>query len=1140
MGRTLRILQLEESKKDAEQNIAILEEEGFTCLGDTALTQEDFLAKLELCAFDLILADYTLPAFDGRAALAIARETCPDVPFIFVSGAIGEETATELLKGGASDFVVKGKRSRLGIAANRALKEREDKLEKRRTEQKLREIEGRYRGLIEHVGLGISLISPEMKILAMNGRMKKWFPDIDISKHPVCFEAFNSPPRDTICSYCPTHKTFADGHVHESVTETPADSEIRHYRVISSPVYDDDGNVTAVLEMVEDITLRKHTEEALLTSERRYRSLFENMQDGAAYCKILYKDGLPEDFLYVEVNSSFEKLTGLTDVLGKKVTEVIPGIKESHPELLEIYGRVASTGVPERFELYLEQLKAWFSISAYSPEQEHFVTVFDNITERKRSEESLMQSEARFATVFHSSPVGIVISRLSDGTIYDVNNAFLTTYGFRREEVIGHSSLELKQWVNPEDRETMVRILRERGRVQNLEATFRRKTGETGALLISAERIGLAGEECLLAMFQDITERRRSEDEVYSLVRMWNNTFDAISDAVSILDENGTILRCNKAMIELTGKDPEEIVNHSCWEVLHHAEGPGPDDPFLMMKESRRRASVSLKRHESWFSVTADPIIDQSGKLIGAVHIMTDITDHKLFEARLKESESKFRSLAEQSLVGTYIIQDDRFAYVNPRFAEMFGYRVEEIIGHKKPQDLTVPDDWRIVQENIRKRKTGERRFMHYEFRGLQAGGDVLYLETYGSSSFYEGRTAIIGALLDITEKKKLETELLQVQKMEAVGQLTSGIAHDFNNILSAIIGYASLLQMRIKESDPNRPFVDQILAGTERAASLTRSLSTFSRKQMTTLTKIDINESIRSVEKLLLRIIGEDIDLRTNLAPGNPVVRADSGQIEQILMNLATNARDAMPHGGFLSIETSVIDGDALPEPAENRSLKYVMITVTDTGAGMDEKTREKIFEPFFTMKDLGRGTGLGLWMVYGIIKQHDGFIHCYSEPGLGTTFRIYLPLVPPDGTSEKTDRLAPEVKEGRLHGSETILVVEDDEAVKSLAKTTLETFGYTVIAVQSGEDAVDYLRQNKNKIQLVLSDVIMPGMSGAETGEAIGKLSQDVPIVFMSGYPADIIHKRGLLKGNATIIAKPFSPTVLLEKVREVFDKK
>jgi signal transduction histidine kinase/DNA-binding response OmpR family regulator len=385
-------------------------------------------------------------------------------------------------------------------------------------------------------------------------------------------------------------------------------------------------------------------------------------------------------------------------------------------------------------------------------------------------------------------------------------------------------------------------------------------------------------------------------------------------------------------------------------------------------------------------------------------------------------------------------------------------------------------------------------------------------------------------------ERERLLTQLLQAQKMEAVGQLAGGISHDFNNILTAMIGYGHLLKMKMKEDDPLRTYADNILSLSDKAANLTQSLLAFSRKRIMNPCPANLNEIIKRIDYLLSRIIGEDIKLQTMLSEDDLIVMADSGQIEQVLMNLATNARDAMPEGGLLTIgtETLDIDHEFIKEHGYGNEGQYALISLTDTGAGMDRETREKIFEPFFTTKEVGKGTGLGLSMVYGIIKQHEGYINVYSEPGRGTTFRIYLPLI-----EAKAEEIKPEAIQPIETGTETVLLAEDEDAIREFIKKLLEEYGYKVITAGSGQEAIDEFKAHKDKIQLALLDVIMPNRNGKEAYEEIKKIRPDIKVLFMSGYPADIIHKHDIIEKGFAYIEKPASPTKLLRKIREVLGK-
>lgn len=416
--------------------------------------------------------------------------------------------------------------------------------------------------------------------------------------------------------------------------------------------------------------------------------------------------------------------------------------------------------------------------------------------------------------------------------------------------------------------------------------------------------------------------------------------------------------------------------------------------------------------------------------------------------------------------------------------------------------------------------------------------GDPVYVETktfpmHGPTGKLE---MVIETINDITEKRKLEQQLRHSQKLEAIGTLTGGIAHDFNNILTTIIGYGEFLHDEVPADSPLQVYVDMILASSERAANLTQSLLAFSRKQVTNPKVMKVSDLFQGIEALLLRLMGDDIRLAIETQDKGMTVRVDMGQIEQVLLNLASNARDAMPDGGLLSIVTDLVEleSEFVGVHGYGKAGRYCLILVSDTGSGMDEKTREQVFEPFFTTKDVGKGTGLGLAMAYGIIRQHDGFIDVYSEPGQGTTFKVYLPLV----------NMKPDV-EGTLQdisaagGTETILVAEDNLSIRSLIKEVLERAGYKTILAEDGEDALRLFRENPGQVQLLLLDVIMPKMDGNMVFDEAKKISEDIKILFMSGYSEDVIHKKGILVEGMNFILKPVSPRKLLKKVRSVLDQ-
>jgi len=503
-------------------------------------------------------------------------------------------------------------------------------------------------------------------------------------------------------------------------------------------------------------------------------------------------------------------------------------------------------------------------------------------------------------------------------------------------------------------------------------------------------------------------------------------------------------------------------------------------------------------------------------------------------EATLRESEKKFRMLADTTAAAIFIYRDTTFLSVNATSQKMTGYSQEELLGMNF-WDVVHPDHQAMVRQRAAARLRGENVISRYEFKIVTKLGEERWVDITSGIIEFEGRRAALGTAYDVTDRKKLEDQVRQSQKIEAVGQLAGGVAHDFNNILTAIIGYGNIIKMKLPERDPLHSYVEQILMSAERAAHLTKGLLAFSRKQVIQPYPVKIDDIITGVGSLLTRLIGEDIELNMELGCGETAILADPGQIDQVLMNLATNARDAMPDGGALTITTDCVELDRgfINTHGFGAAGSYALISATDTGVGMDQKTQDRIFEPFFTTKEVGKGTGLGLAVVYGIIKQHDGYITVYSDPGKGTTYKIYLPIV--KATIEQT-RIS-KMTDAR-GGSETILVAEDDEAVRVITVKLLTEAGYRVVEASNGEEAVRKYKEQKEAIQLLVLDVIMPRKNGKEAYDEICVIQPDIKTIFMSGYAGDVFERKHIIGERFNIIMKPVSPLSLLHKVREVLD--
>ena len=505
-----------------------------------------------------------------------------------------------------------------------------------------------------------------------------------------------------------------------------------------------------------------------------------------------------------------------------------------------------------------------------------------------------------------------------------------------------------------------------------------------------------------------------------------------------------------------------------------------------------------------------------------------------LMMKKLAESEHLISRAIEESGEGIMIAGiDGLIEYANPSIAGITGYPADELIGKHlatafEPGTLTDDTMQYLSHGNIWEDTTNNKRKDGTEYQA--------HLSTVPVRSEKGEVTKLVLISRDITKEKSLEERLKQAQRMEVIGRFAGGIAHDFNNIVTTITGYGSLLLKEMKGNDTFRNYLDQIITSSKRAANLTRSLLAFGRKQVIDLKPVDLNAIVQSIEKLLLRLIGEDIELRTRLTDKEVAVMADGGQMEQVLMNLASNARDAMPNGGHLAIETDVVEISAEygKEHFFTTPGRYAMISVTDTGIGMDDKTRATVFEPFFTTKEVGKGTGLGLSIVYGIVKQHEGNITVYSEPGKGTTVKIYLP-----STRWAEIEMAKPVEQLPVKGgTETVIVAEDSESVRKLIKKILEGAGYTVMEAMDGEEAVRVFSDNADRVEMLLLDTIMPKKNGKVTYEEIKKIKPEIKALFMSGYTADIINKKGMLDKGLHFISKPVSPEELLGKIRSVLD--
>lgn len=521
--------------------------------------------------------------------------------------------------------------------------------------------------------------------------------------------------------------------------------------------------------------------------------------------------------------------------------------------------------------------------------------------------------------------------------------------------------------------------------------------------------------------------------------------------------------------------------------------------------------------------------------------VATDITERKRSEQTVRETEERYRLLFDSNPLPMWVYDRNtlHFLAVNEAAVSHYGYSRDEFLS-MTIKDIRHAQDVPALLDSFSDENglTASGTWKHQK-----KDGSSIDVEIISHSLKFAGKNAKLVLAHDVSERKRAEgalreteEQLRQVQKLEGVGQLAGGIAHDFNNLLTVIIGFCSLAMREVKAEDPLLVNLTEIKKAADRATSLTRQLLAFSRRQVLQPKILNLDSVVTDMEKMLRRVIGENIDLRVVLEPTLGKVNADPGQIEQIIVNLVVNARDSMRDGGKLTIETDNVhlDEEYVKHHVGAQVGPHVMLAVSDSGHGMEQKTMARIFEPFFTTKELGKGTGLGLSTVYGIVKQSGGNIWVYSELGKGTTFKIYLPRVY-DGAQEY-DRPADEAK--IAEGTETILLVEDEEMLRKLARQTLKGYGYRILEAENGNAAIALSAQNEDAIQLVLTDVIMPGMNGRELANKLMETRPELRVLFMSGYTDDAIVHQGVLDPSANFIQKPFSPDSLAQKVREVLD--
>ncbi len=794
----------------------------------------------------------------------------------------------------------------------------------------------------------------------------------------------------------------------------------------------------------------------------------------------------------------------------------------------------------------------------------------------------------------------IIIAGMN-GRIVDCNRAATEVFGYPTEVLIGMELVELIPGHLRQRHLSAFKRLQETGqstiagRVMELEGL--RKGNVAFPLELAVNSFNIHGDTLFIGSIRDVSERKRVENQLRAINRTLTMVTECNQALIRATDEYGLLSEVCSIIVRIGGyrmawvgyaEDDERrsvrpmaVAGHNdgyvenlniSWADTERGRGPTgrairtgkpvvaheitAEKGFIWSAEAAARGYVSsialpiligskvlgslniyAPEPNAFDREEVNLLVDLTGDLSYGISALRMRAGHRTAEEALKRSEEKYRTLFEESRDVIFIYSVERKELdINTAGVELFGFSSkEEMLKLDFPGDICAnPAELRKFVKELE--KTGFISDFELVLKKKDSTPVYALISANAVRGGNGGVSAYRGIIHDMTAYKGLEQQLLQAQKMEAIGQLTGGIAHDFNNLLTTIMNSTSLLEMDLDRSARPMYYVQQIQSAAQSAAALTRSLLAFSRRQIMEVRAVNLNDVMTNVQKLLSRMIGEDVELEFSPAPYPLPVMADTAKIEQVLMNLAANSRDAMPEGGRLSISTKLaeIDGGFIKSKGFGKAGEYAVVTVSDTGAGMDDATKEKIFEPFFTTKEVGKGTGLGLSIVYGIVKQHGGYINVEASPGNGTSFTIYLPLVESRAVRFHIKEAPPPIE----RGTETILLAEDDKAVRMLIKITLERCGYRVIEASDGEEAVRKFMENREGVDLAVLDVIMPRKNGKEAYNEIRKARPDVKAIFTSGYNEEIIHKKGILEDGLNFLQKPVVPYELLRKIRDILD--
>lgn len=1141
MEKPIRVLHLEDNPRDAELIQHTLKADGLAC--DIVLTQnrEGFETALAQDPFDLILSDYKLPDYDGLSALKQALKVQPDVPVIIISGTLGEEQAVDCLKLGATDFVLKQRTDRLVPSIKRALAEAEEHRQRQDAEKALRKSEAEFRSTLEDLLVGVLVHAADSSILLCNPQACRI---LGLSREQMVGKLAFDPTWHVMnedlsvmdAGDYPVSRVIATG---KSIVNQvlginrPDRPETTWLTVSATPVFTEENALSRIIVNFMDITERKEAEKKIALEQNLFLSLMDNIS-----AHVYFKD---LDSRFIRTNQTAASLFGMEKMalIGKSDFDFFP--KEAAEKQRRDEERVMQTRQPIQIVEHHQDL---WTLTTKAPRYDQngklagtFGVSLD-ITDQKIAEQALEASRRLLRNVLDTIPARVwwkdLNSKFLGCNLHFSHDAGLdhprqligkTDYDMCWKEQADHFVSDDREMI--ESGKPMLGI--EEFQTQADGKIHRIETNKIPLRNNEGEIIGTVGS------YSDITERKKLE----ARLRQTQFAVDHLADAAYWCTEDGRFAYVNEASCLALGYTEEELLNLYIYDVdLDASVGTWPDF-WHSFKQSGRARIERTHRRKDGSSFPVEVRInylefEEIGLACGFAH---NITDKKIAEAERRRLSTAIEQSPETVMITD---PDGIIQYVNPAFETITGYSSEEAIGNN-PRFLQSGEHNEFFYSELWNTLTSGTPWAGRFINKRKDG--TLYTEEAVISQVKDPTGAIInyvGVKRDITEELSKEEQFQQAQKMEAVGQMAGGIAHDFNNILQIILLFDELLMDELPAETKEHRNAKEIKTAAERAVVLTRQLLTFSRKQPAHKTLLILSTVIEESKGMLLTLLDHKTKLVLDLAQDLTPVDADAGQLSQLIMNLTVNARDAMPEGGRLTLSTENIrltppDTAAIPR---SKPGNYVCLSITDTGQGMSQQVQDHLFAPFFTTKEVGKGTGLGLAVVYGIVEGHHGWINVYSEEGQGTSFKIYLPVHQHD---PEPDALG-EFKSEEAH-HKRILLVEDDADMRDLVIHLLQGGGYQVSVAETTEEALVLFDSRTEEFNMLFSDIVLPKQSGIELADILREKVPSLPVLLYSGYRDQKERWCDLDSKGYHFLQKPFTITALMMAVHETLihtDKK